>query len=53
MVRKKEREYSGMFEIKAEDINVMLRHLLGIYKSFIFVVYLDCLLILMFLVYTF
>lgn len=28
MVRKKEREYSGMFEIKAEDIQVMLRHLI-------------------------
>lgn len=29
MVRKKEREYIGMFEIKSGDVDVMLKHLLG------------------------
>lgn len=30
-VKKKDREYMGMFECKADDINVLIRHLLGIY----------------------
>jgi hypothetical protein len=29
VVKKKEREYMGMFEIKSDSINVMIKHLTG------------------------